>query len=175
MSFLFDPDPCRCEVDVAPPYPAKLVDQARSVLDVADDLPPVELVADVTRPRRSGRDQTGARYLLPCRGSGLVLGTQTAYLDERPPDADWVLIGCARSREIHRWFTAGTHRASRCARAGSPGPASACRHSPVLPPRGRGVRAIERCTVVPWGASLTLIKAALADLVSAQEQAWSPG
>jgi hypothetical protein len=176
VSFLLDPDPVPVRVvDVAPPYPAKLVDQARSVLDVADDLPPVELVAEVTNLANLAATRPATRYLLPCRGSGVVLETGTAYLDERPPDADWVLVGCARSREIHRWFyNRDAPFVEMCPRrlAGtSPGPTltKCCLLEEEAFERNGG------CAVVPWGASLTLVKAALADLVSAQEPTWSHG
>lgn len=172
VSFLLDPEPIRVQVvDVAPPYPAKLFDQAQAVLDVADDLPPVELVADVTDLTELAMTRSAARYLLPCRGSGIVLGTDTAYLDERPAEADWVLVGCARSREIHRWFY------GRDAPYVEMCPRRLVKAAPV-PTLTKCClleeEAFERsshCTVVPWGASLTLVKAALADLVTVQEPA----
>ena len=42
VSFILDPAPVRIRVlEVVPPWPPKLVDQLRRVLDVAEDLPPV--------------------------------------------------------------------------------------------------------------------------------------
>jgi hypothetical protein len=172
VSFLFDPDPLQVRVmDVAPPYPAKLVDQAQSVLDVSDDLPPVELVADVTDIADLAATQPAARYLLPCRGSGVVLGTDTAYLDERPPEADWVLVGCARSREIHRWFYGrDAPFVEMCPRRlVKPAPVPTLTKCCLL--EEEAYERSSHCTVVPWGASLTLVKAALADLVTVQEPA----
>jgi hypothetical protein len=172
VSFLLDPDPTHVRVvDVAPPYPAKLVDQAQSVLDVADDLPPVELVADVIDIADLAATRPATRYLLPCRGSGVVLGTDTAYLDERPAEADWVLVGCARSREIHRWFYGrDAPFVEMCPRrlveaASAPTLTKCC----LL--EDDAFERTDQCTVVPWGASLTLVKAALTDLVSGQEPA----
>jgi hypothetical protein len=172
VSFLLDPDPTRVRVvDVAPPYPAKLVDQAQSVLDVADDLPPVELVADVIDIADLATTRPATRYLLPCRGSGVVLGTDTAYLDERPAEADWVLVGCARSREIHRWFYGrDAPFVEMCPRrlveaVSAPTLTKCC----LL--EDEAFERTGHCTVVPWGASLTLVKAALTDLVSVQEPA----
>jgi hypothetical protein len=172
VSFLLDPDPTRVRVvDVAPPYPAKLVDQAQSVLDVADDLPPVELVADVIDIADLATTRPWTRYLLPCRGSGVVLGTDTAYLDERPAEADWVLVGCARSREIHRWFYGrDAPFVEMCPRrlveaVSAPTLTKCC----LL--EDEAFERTGHCTVVPWGASLTLVKAALTDLVSMQEPA----
>jgi hypothetical protein len=170
VSFLLDPTPARVRiVDVAPPYPAKLVDQAQAVLDVADDLPPVELVADVIDLAGLAETHRTDSYLFPCRGSGLVLGANTAYLDERPPDGDWVLVGCARSREIHRWFY---HRdapsVEMCPRqlAATDGEAST---TPTLTrcclvEEERYDRTADSA-VVPWGASLSLIRTALSDLI----------
>jgi hypothetical protein len=170
VSFLLDPTPTRVRVvDVAPPYPAKLVDQAQAVLDVADDLPPVELVADVIDLADLAGTHHTDSYLFPCRGSGLVLGAQTAYLDERPPDGDWVLVGCARSREIHRWFY---HR--------DPPSVEMCPRQLAAADRtATGPPTLTRCclleeerydrtadsAVVPWGASLSLIRTALSDLI----------
>ena len=57
VSFIADPAPVRVTVvEVVPPWPAKLVDQLTRVLDLAEDLPPVELVlslihiSEPTRP-----------------------------------------------------------------------------------------------------------------------------
>jgi hypothetical protein len=192
VSFVLDPVPVRLTVvDVAPPYPAKLVDQVRSIVELADDLPPVELVPQITDLAELAATRPAQRYLLPCRGSGMVLGTDTAYLDERPPAADWVLVGCARSREIHRWFyrrdAPGVdmcpRRLAEAAGAGTGGGGAGGGGA------GGGALTLTKCclleeekfertgsyAVVPWGASLTLIRAALADLVTAGEVAWSRG
>ena len=51
VSFILDPEPLRVPVrEVVPPEPAKLVDQAQRLLDVAEDLPPIELVSRARRP-----------------------------------------------------------------------------------------------------------------------------
>src|SRR4030095_13999936 len=48
VSFILDPAPIRVRVvEVVPPEPPKLLDQARRVLELGEDLPPVELVADL--------------------------------------------------------------------------------------------------------------------------------
>jgi hypothetical protein len=169
VSFLLDSAPVRVRVvDVAPPYPAKLIDQAQAILDVADDLPPVELMADVTDLADLAATRPAARYLLPCRGSGLVLGIEPAYLDERPPDADWVLVGCARSREIHRWFYGrDAPCVDMCPRQLAGTDTAPTLTKCCLLEEEAYVRSAASA-VVPWGASLTLIRAALGDLVSAE-------
>lgn len=103
ISFVLDSTPLRLHVlDVAPPYPAKLLDQVERVLATAEDLtgvlpvPEVVDLADLVPAGASGD------YLLPCRGGGMqVPGATVHYLDEVPPRRDWTLLGCARSQAIH--------------------------------------------------------------------------
>jgi hypothetical protein len=107
VNFILDPSRVQVRiVDVVPPGPPKLVDQASRLLAGAEDLPPIELVADVVDLADLAGAHPAARYLLPCRGSGFTCesGAEVAFLDERPPRQDWTLIGCSRSRELHRWF-----------------------------------------------------------------------
>ena len=103
VSFVLDPHPLQVHVlDVAPPHPAKLVDQVERVLATADHLPAVVTVAHVVELADLLPVGTGSSWLLPCRGGTMdVPGAQVAYLDEVPPRADWTLLGCARSRAIH--------------------------------------------------------------------------
>jgi hypothetical protein len=106
VSFVLDPDPVRLHVlDVAPPWPAKLLDQVQRLLQTADDLTGVLPIPHVVElPDLLPGEPTG-HYLLPCRGGGMdVPGAEVSYLDEVPPQADWTLLGCARSRAIHDFF-----------------------------------------------------------------------
>jgi hypothetical protein len=105
VGFIVDPAPIRIRVvEVVPPQPAKLLDQASRVLDMAEDLPPVSLVPAITDLGEIAADQPAEHYLFPCRaGAGLAEAT-VSYLDEIPPRANWTLVGCARSRAIHDWF-----------------------------------------------------------------------
>jgi hypothetical protein len=132
VSFILDPAPVRIRVlEVVPPWPPKLVDQLRRVLDLAEDLPPVELVPELVDLRDLAARRPAARYLFPCRaGQGaqeqapLTPGgtppqnlprtggstppyppvAKVSYLDDIPPREPWTLVGCARSRSIHDWF-----------------------------------------------------------------------
>lgn len=178
VSFILDPAAIDIRVvDVAPPYPAKLFDQARALLAVADDLPPVELVPDIADLSELAATRPEHRYLLPCRGSGIEIAeSQTSYLDERPPDADWLLVGCQRSREIHRWFYGRDARyvdtcPRRLAGAGNRPLLTKCCLLEEEEFELVGTRA-----VLPWGASLTLVRAALGAVVAAaqKEPAWAP-
>jgi len=100
---VLDPTPVRLHVlDVAPPWPAKLLDQVERVLATAEDLPGVLPVPHVVALPDLLPQAPAAHYLLPCRGGTMeVPGTQVSYLDEVPPRQDWTLLGCARSRAIH--------------------------------------------------------------------------
>lgn len=179
INFVLDPAPVRIRVvDVVPPAPAKLVDQVARVLAVAEDRPPVEVIPDVIALGDLARLSPASRYLLPCRGSGFTgSGAEVSFLDERPPRQDWTLIGCARSRELHRWFYGDVPPAvDMCPRtlaaASSGGPPSAPALGDEFPALGDEVPAVTltkcclledrvdvagRTVVVPWGASLAQI------------------
>jgi hypothetical protein len=177
ISFILDPAPIRVRVgDVVPPRPAKLFDQASRVLELAEDLPPIELVPDVVDLLDLANAHPADHYLLPCRGSGFQLdGPGTiAFLDERPPPEDWTLLGCERSRAIHEWFYGER-----------PGEAVELCPRRLFPSDGRPLltkcclledtNAGEGTTVaVPWGASLEQVRQALASIATAAEPAWAP-
>lgn len=166
VSFILDPDPIRVRLaEVAPPYPAKLLDQAQRVLDVAEDLPPIKLEPQIFDLLELATARPAERYLFPCRGSGIAPeGSEVFYLDERPPRHDWVLVGCERSRQIHRHFYGDVPpNIEMCPRAlVGPGP------NPILTKccdLEEGVVQDGMMTVVPWGASLNEVHAGLRRLV----------
>jgi hypothetical protein len=164
VNFIVSPKPRRIRVrEVVPPFPPKLLEMARAVLDFDEDLPPVELDYDAIdmRSLASGADH----YLFPCRCSGLELdGAQVDFLDAGPPRAEWTLIGCERSRQIHE------------AIYGS-GPRERIDFCPRLTPAGDGPELIKCCLnergierdgtrlVVPWGATLEEVRSAIHMLV----------
>ncbi len=165
VSFLLDPAPIRIRVrEVVPPMPAKLLEQAQRLLDVAEDLPPTLLLPELVE--FSSMAPAQGDVLVPCRGAGIEMATGTTfYLDERPADHDWTLLGCARSREIHRWFYGrSAPSVDMCPR--------------VLGTGGDGLLLTKCClleadielgddtAVVPWGASLEQVRAALVALIS---------
>jgi hypothetical protein len=177
VSFILDPAPIRIRVgDVVPPRPAKLFDQARRVLELAEDLPPIELVADVVDLADLAAAHPSERYLVPCRGSGFGVDAPAtvAYLDERPPQADWTLLGCERSRGIHEWFYGERPKdaVELCPRRlfpadGRPLLTKCCLLEDSIADQGITV-------AVPWGASLEQVKQALAAIAKAAEPAWAP-
>lgn len=171
IGFICDPAPLHVRVvDVVPPRPAKLLDQARRVLAVADDLPPVALDADLLDLRTLADTVEAPVTLFPCRASGLVAEGVTAYLDQRPERADWALVGCARSREIHRWFYGDEPQVvDTCPRRRTGHDAVPTLVRCCL--RESGIEHDGRTVVVGWGASLAEVRDGLTALV---EQAARP-
>jgi hypothetical protein len=175
VSFILDPEPIRLRVvEVAPPHPPKLLDQARRVLEVAEDLPPVQLQPEVVDIVELARQRPSRSFLYPCRGSGAAPeGAEVFYLDERPPRRDWVLVGCERSCQIHRQFYGD-----------DPPYLEMCPHELVLPGGGPVLTKccqledrIERdglVVVVPWGATLAEVRAGIETMVAAVEPTWAP-
>jgi hypothetical protein len=175
VSFILDPEPIAVRVvEVEPPRPAKLVDQVRRVIDVADELPPVALRPETIDLVELARTRPSDRYLYPCRGSGIApQGAAVRYLDERPPREDWVLVGCRRSLDIHRWFYGS-----------EPPYVEMCPRELTRP---TDVPTLTKCcmleagveregdlTVVPWGATLDEVREGLRVLLRAAEPAWAP-
>ena len=110
VSFILDPAPIRIRVvEVVPPWPPKLADQLSRVLDLAEDLPPVELVPHLVDLDALAATRPARHYLFPCRAGQPAqdqprAAAEVSYLDEIPERAPWTLVGCARSRSIHDWF-----------------------------------------------------------------------
>jgi hypothetical protein len=178
VSFIADPAPVRVTVlEVVPPRPAKLVDQLARVLDLAEDLPPVELVPDLVDLASLAGSRPSGHYLFPCRAGGsgadglpigepdaAGMGIGISYLDEVPAREPWTLVGCARSRAIHDFFYGDeVDMVDMCPRAlagrrpaGRPGPVvtKCC----LLEDR---VSADGDCVVVPWGATFAQVKEGL--------------
>jgi hypothetical protein len=175
VSFVLDPDPVRLHVlDVAPPWPAKLLDQVERVLQTADDLTGVLPVPHVVELSDLLPGEPAGHYLLPCRGGGMdVPGAEVSYLDEVPPQADWTLLGCARSRAIHDFFyDAPVPQVDTCPRAIAAGV--------ELPPGEvlltkcclleNHVEVDGRVVVTPWGASFGHLREALEAAVELAEK-----
>ncbi len=174
VSFVLDPAPIRIRiVETVPPHPPKLVDQVRRLLDVADDLPPIEIEPALIDLHELARTRPSDHYLLPCRaGETAPPGARVDYLDERPARADWVLVGCARSREIHRWcYGDEPPFVNACPRDlaadGEPTLTKCCLFEEQIDVDGAKV-------TVPWGASLAEVKSGMAAFVRSVEQTWAP-
>jgi hypothetical protein len=175
VNVIVDPRPLLVTVrEVVPPEPAKLLDQARRVLDVTESLPPMQLRGALTDLAELAATRPAGHYLLPCRGSGgEIPGARVSYLDEHPKHADWTLLGCTRSRQIHRAFYGE-----------EPPTVDFCpKRAPVAP----GERVLTKCCLqeehvesgpgwasVPWGSSLDHVREALALLAAQEEPPWAP-
>ena len=166
VNFIVDPAPVPVRVlEVVPPEPPKLLEMARAVLDYDEDLPPVELTFDAIDLRELAAAHPAGHYLFPCRCAGLDLGVPVDFLDAGPPEAaDWTLVGCERSRQIHVALY-GREPAARvdfCPRLRPAGP------GPTLLKCCLSERGIERSgtsVVVPWGSTLEEVREALHRLV----------
>ena len=103
MNFIVAPASLQVRVlEVIPPEPPKLMEMAQAVLDYDEELPPIELSFDPIDLRELAAAHPAQHYLFPCRCSGLDAGARVDFLDAGPPEAaDWTLVGCERSRQIH--------------------------------------------------------------------------
>lgn len=174
VSFILHPSPLRVTVrEVTPPYPAKLLDQVRRVLALAEHLPPIELVPDIVELDALARSRRSKSYLLPCRGGGVAVeGATTDYLDEHPDRREWTLIGCERSQQIHEWFYG--ERAPQvdiCPRKRTGGTGALLAKCCLLESH---IEIDDGRVIVPWGASLAQIFEALTTLVEEWEPTWAP-
>ena len=181
VNFILDPKPRYIHVlDVAPPRPAKLVDQVERLTDTAEEAAPTTVLPQVVDLPDLAGTAPAQHYLLPCRGGGVdVTGAKISFLDEVPPEADWVLVGCARSRAIHDHFypdRAATNRqVDTCPRALA---------GTMSMPEGTArltkcclleehIEVDDETVVVPWGASLEQVATGLAqaaDLAAASAE-----
>jgi hypothetical protein len=179
VSFILNPEPVRIRlVDVVPPGPAKLLDQVQRVLATAEDLPPVVVVPDLV----DSRDLLAAAYdvppgdlLIPCRGSGMEFpGSKVSFLDERPPERPWTLLGCERSNQIHQWFYGSTpDRVDICPRQWLASDDPDTRTLTRCCLLQEGVETTGDATVVPWGASLAEVRAAIETVIDRAGVAWT--
>jgi hypothetical protein len=180
VNFILDPAPIRVRVlEVVPPWPPKLVDQLTRVLDLAEDLPPVELVPELVDLRNLASRLPADRYLFPCRaGQGSQdPGSAVSYLDEIPEREPWTLVGCARSRSIHDWFYGGDvpmvdmcpRNLAAASQQETKGPliTKCCLLEDRVATDGDTV-------IVPWGASLAQIREGLTQALALAAQAPDP-
>ena len=163
VNFIWRPAPLPILVtEVIPPHPPKLLAMAEQVVGYDEDLPPVSLTLDAVDVRELVAANPAPHYLLPCRGGGLSAGPDVSFLDCHPSyHADWLLIGCERSRQFHQHFYGSQpRRVDLCPRARAAAPAG----TRVLTKcclLERGIEVDGTTAVVPWGANLDEVRAAL--------------
>lgn len=178
VSFIIGADPLRVTVrEVSPPDPPKLLDQARRVIGLAEDLPPIELVPDIVHLADLAAQHPADCYLVPCRGSGFhPLGARTAYLDEHPPQPgpgeEWLLLGPERSQQIHEAFYGHPARIiDICPDNRPPVDGPLLTKCSLLENESRMTKGQ---VTVPWGSSLAQVREALRTLADYWEPAWQP-
>jgi hypothetical protein len=162
VNFIVEPDPVRVRVvEVVPPEPPKLLEMARAVVDYDEDLPPVALDFEPI----DMREMASGRVMYPCRCSGL----EGEFLDAGPPElGDWTLVGCERSRQIHLALYGAEPRArvdfcpAVVAETDGRTLLKCCLHE-------RGIERSGEAMIVPWGATLEEVRAALRELVGVAE------
>lgn len=173
VSFIIDPQPLRVIVrEVVPPHPAKLLDQAARLVAVREDLPPLELVPELVDLADLARMQGADSYLLPCRGSGFAADADApsqpapavAYLDEHPPEAEWLMLGCSRSQQIHEAsYGRSAPQVDFCPRRRPPASDLVLTKCCL---QDDEIVTAEGSVSVPWGASLERVGQALDALVA---------
>ena len=165
VNFIVDPRPVPIDVvEVIPPGPPKLLEMARAMVAVDDELPPVELRLVAIDLRELIASEPAPVHLLPCRSGGLPSGTGIEFLDEGPPWRDHrTLVGCERSRQIHAamYGRAPQRSVDFCPRVRTdPGREALTLIKCCIRERGlerRGPRQV----LVPWGATLDEVRAGL--------------
>jgi hypothetical protein len=138
-----------------------LLDLARQAIAIDEDLPPLWLVPEQLEVRSLAAGASEP-FLLPCQGAGVDLPGKVDYLDQRPARADWTLVGCERSRQLHRWFYGDEpdRQVELCPDRLTPDAPG----TPILLRcclLERGIRLEGRRAVVPWGTNLSEVQSAL--------------
>lgn len=172
VNFIHRPQPIPLRVvDVVPPAPAKLVRMVEQVIAYIN-LPAIEVREQSIDLNELAKDAPDAEaFLVPCRASGLDLHAPTHFLDERPERQPWTMLACERSCQIHRHFY-GEDNAPRidfCPRNrvpadGTPTIIKCC----LLEDR---IEIADQRAIVPWGAQLSHVQAALEALMHDQNPA----
>jgi hypothetical protein len=170
VNFIWEPAPVRIRVtEVVPPHPPKLYAMAEQVVAFDEELPPIELILDAVDIRALVAAHPAPSYLLPCRGAGLALPGEVAFLDTRPARrSEWLMIGCERSLQFHRHFYGDEPpRADICPRQ-----RAGAGTRPVLTKCcliERGVEYPDGAAVVPWGSNLDEVRQALRRLTGVDQ------
>jgi hypothetical protein len=173
VNFIHHPNPLKIRViEVTPPDPPKLMGLARQVVAYVADLPPIQLITENFELRQLAAQAPEAEaFLIPCRASGLTFDVPTYFLDERPERHNWTMIACERSRQFHQHFYGDqAPRIEMCPRK--------LARNDGAPSRDSALTLLKCClleseievdgnwAIVPWGASLAQVEAALRALAA---------
>ncbi len=166
VNFIQRPRPLVIDIfDLFPPEPPRLIDMARRVL-AYKNFGAVVLNPHIQSIPELVRHLDDKPILFPCGISQLKGMANASYLDERPSRQDWILVGCERSRRIHRHFYGDDPpQIELCPRKlfVADVPLTLMRCCMVE----NGFELSGRVAIVPWGADLALTQAALEALIDA--------
>lgn len=164
VNFIHRPEPTTIDVfDLSPPEPPRLLDMARRVLGNRN-FPAVVLKPHIQRIPEMVGHLGDKPILFPCGISQLKAIGRAFYLDERPNRQDWVLVGCERSRQVHRHvYGDDPPRIELCPKElfASDGALALMRCCMVE----RSFELSGNVAIVPWGAELSLIEDAIRALL----------
>jgi hypothetical protein len=164
VCFIHRPAPVLIDVfDLSPPDVPRLLDMVRRVLAYRA-FPPTRIRPHVQAIADLVRDVGEKTLLFPCGISQLKRLTNAFYLDERPEQHDWILVGCDRSRQIHRHlYGRDCPGIELCPRKlFHPSDALALMRCCMVEKK---IELVGRVAFVPWGTDLGLVEEALIALL----------
>jgi hypothetical protein len=102
VDFIHRPQPTVIDIfDLSPPDPPRLLDMVKRVI-ANRAFPAIVLNPRIQSIPAMVPQLHDKPILFPCGISQLKAKVSAAYLDETPGRQDWILVGCERSREMHR-------------------------------------------------------------------------
>jgi hypothetical protein len=164
VNFIHRPQPTIIDVfDLSPPEPPRLLDMARRVLRNRN-FPAVVLNPHIQSIPEMVRHLRDKPILFPCGVSQLKAMARAFYLDERPSRQDWVLVGCERSRQIHRHvYGDDPPRIELCPKKLFAAERTLALMRCCMVERSFNLSG--NVAIVPWGAELPLIEDAIRSLL----------
>lgn len=172
VNFYLRPRPQRLRVvDQIPPSPSRLMSLVEQVLAFSD-FPPVIPEPSFVDIETLARAHPSEDYLVPCKVSDIQTPGRTYFLDEHPPQCDWLMLGCKRSDQIYQHFYGSpARRVETCPRFVAAGPKDL-----VLPTILRcceledSIEVGGQLAVVPWGANTSHVLNALKQILPTNGQ-----
>ena len=169
VNFIHRPQPTVIDIfDLSPPDPPRLLDIVKRVIAYRT-FPAIVLNPRIQSIPAMVPQLHDKPILFPCGISQLKAKVSAAYLDERPDRQDWILVGCERSRQIHRHvYGDEPPRIELCPKklfvtGNAPALMRYCMVSGSFELRGK-------VAVVPWGADLSVVEEAIRALLNGHVQ-----
>ena len=166
VNFIHRPQPTVIDIfDLSPPDPPRLLDMAKRVI-ANRTFPAIVLNPRIQSIPAMVPLLNDKPILFPCGISQLKRMLTAVYLDERPDRQDWILVGCERSRQIHRHvYGDEPPRIELCPKklfvtGDAPALMRCCMVEGSFELRGN-------VAVVPWGADPSVVEEAIRALLDA--------